>query len=184
MQLLIKFIFACSFLVLPYASAGEKCQPGSIKKTEILNCVAISYSIIDTMLNDRYKGILGKPDFAQKSLLVDSERLWVSYRDSRCKFVYDSIYPGEEAEIESRSCVLSLTYSRLLELIYIESSVRDTTLERFINNFGWREKYNSLVVNQPDFDGGAYFKKNCELVGALFGENESNCIRRMEIQNL
>ncbi|WP_082073196.1 lysozyme inhibitor LprI family protein [Pseudomonas sp. LFM046] len=190
MQLLVKICLALSVIKFGSAFAGEKCQSESTKKEDILKCVAISHAIVDGMLNDRYRAIIGDKGFKYKDLLVEGERLWINYRESRCKYIYDSIYPGAEAEIERGSCVLSLTYSRLLELIYIESSVKEASFERFLGGVKELERdsvkkaYDSLDMTVIDIDGGKYFSKNCELINALYGEDEAACIERMKIQNL
>lgn len=184
MRLLKITIISFFFLAFGHVVAGEKCHSESMKTKDIVSCIQVSQEIIDGMLNDRYKVILGKSDFPYKETLVKGERLWVAYRGSKCRYVYDSISPGMEAEIERESCILSLTYSRLLELIYIESSVKDVSLEKLARRAGWREKYESLDIGVMSSDEEAYFAKNCELVGRLYGEEKNNCLKRMRIQNL
>ncbi|MGF6693683.1 uncharacterized protein YecT (DUF1311 family) [Metapseudomonas resinovorans] len=184
MRLPIKIFILYFLLVFGYVVAEGKCNPESVKAKDIMACIHMSHSIIDGMLNDRYSVILKKENFPYGSTLKEGERLWMAYRDSKCKYIYESIYPGMEAEVERESCLLSLTYSRLLELIYIESSVRDTSLERLLMRTEWRERYDSLDAGTMGVEESAYFMKNCELVGALYGESKENCMKRMWVQNL
>lgn len=177
------FLIFC-FLIPVSVMADDECRSSSIKTNDILTCLHVSLSIIDNMLNDRYDVVLRREGFPYKSALKEVEGLWEIYRDSKCNYIYESIDPGREAVVEKESCMLSVTYARLLELIYIESSVRDTSLERFLAKSEERSKYDLIRVEAMDASESAYFMKNCELVEVLYGEAKESCIKRMWVQNL
>lgn len=188
---LILVIFVVWIMALSNNShSAEKCRSESILTRDILNCISISNEIIDGLLNERYQAILSDRSFGEKDTLVAGERLWIRHRDSRCRDAFDSIYPGEEAEIERENCILSMNYSRVIELIYLASGVRDLSLDRFFAGVGGaeRDQLHSIKRGLADrvvsIDGGKYFEKNCELALKLHEENISSCIERMKMQDL
>lgn len=190
MRLLINSIFLMAFLASSSSFADDKCNRESVARLDILNCIATSQAAIDKVLNENYKRIIGKVN--DKSLLRDGQRLWVGFRDARCKYMYDSISPGEESEMERQSCITLLTYARVLELIYIESGVSDGGFYRKIVSLGLASRfegdgdgfreYINTFVSIPEAD--KYFKSNCRLVGSMYGEAADDCEVRMKIQNI
>lgn len=190
MQMLGVILFFGIMAISNSSFSADKCQSESVVTRDILNCISISNEIIDGLLNERYKAILSDRSFGEKDLLIAGEQLWVRYRDSRCINAFDSIYPGEEAEIERENCILSMNYSRVIELIYLESGVRDLSLDRFFAGVGGTERdqlysiKKGLADRVVSVDGGKYFEKNCELALKLYGENTSSCVERMKMQDL
>lgn len=190
MQLLAIVFFIFGSVFSGRVLSNERCLPSSIATSEILKCINRSYVAVDKLLNDRYKEVLGDENFIYRKQLVDGQRLWVKFRDSRCKHIYYSVYPGEEAGIERDSCVSSMTYFRFLELFYIETGWGGGEIKRISELAIMGDKgrmssvYEAVMSASFGAEGDAYFRENCALVKILYEEDFDSCFFRMKVQNM
>lgn len=170
--------------------ANADCNQNSQITRDILRCANSSYARVDKKLNDQYRGLVADSEFSNKKLLLEGERAWVKYRDSNCNDIYESISPGEEAEIEKVGCLISLTSSRLMELVYLETgAIGDgfysslSIMSRITSKTrGELLAYVESLYQHPE--ESEYYKKNCELTSLVFAEEERLCRVRMKFQSM
>lgn len=170
--------------------ASDDCDRNSVMTKDIFQCANSLYENIDSKLNEQYSNMVARPSAYNRNLLLEGERAWIKYRDSRCEDIYESILPGEEAEIEKTACLISLTSSRLIELIYLETGANG---DGFYNSLSSISRISSKnrdeillyiegIVSRPKETD--YYKKNCELSRALYAEDEKLCLARMKFQSM
>ncbi|WP_223465851.1 lysozyme inhibitor LprI family protein [Pseudomonas sp. GL-RE-26] len=102
------------------ANADSDCDSESTETKEILKCISDSYKRVDRKLNAQYKALVSNHQIQNKKLLLEGQRAWIKFRDSNCSD-YRSSSLGGESKIEEVGCLVSLTSSRLVELIYLET---------------------------------------------------------------
>lgn len=170
--------------------ADTGCNVGSPVTRDILQCANFSYKKIDRKLNEQYRGLVADSGLSNKKLLLESERAWVNFRDNSCNGIYESISPGEEAEIEKVGCRISLTSSRLMELVYLETGAIG---DGFYSSLSIMSRITSktreeILVHVESLyqhpDESEYYKKNCELTWLVFAEEERLCRVRLKFQSM
>jgi uncharacterized protein YecT (DUF1311 family) len=188
MRLLALTVCGLCFSWTSSTFADEGCNKNSVVTKDILECANTSYKKIDKKLNEQYSMLIADPAFINRNILLEGERAWVKYRDVYCTNVYESILPGEEAGVERVACLISLTSSRLVELLYLATGV---TTDGFYNSLSimntaasmTREEvflYIESVDKYPEEI--EYYKKNCELTNVIHAEDERTCRARMKFQ--
>lgn len=190
MRLLGLMAYFLSFFWVPLVVANSDCNSTSPVTREILECATSSYKRVDKKLNQQYGILASDPKFPNKNLLLEGERAWIRYRDSHCNNVYDSVYPGDEAGIEKVGCLITLTSSRLVELVYLETG---TNGDGFYNALSimssvsskTREEILSYIESMDQYPEEAeYYEKNCELTGLIHAEEGKLCRARMKFQGM
>jgi len=78
-------------------------------------CIGAEIAVQDKRLNDNYKEYLKYLTPERKTQLVELQKLWIKYRDMKCKFFYDP-EGGTLAGILGHSCLLDMTAERADEL--------------------------------------------------------------------
>lgn len=66
----MRFFIAFSVIAFERALADEECHSTRMENKEILNCVAVSQTIIDGMMSDSRREVLGRKGFKYKPLRV------------------------------------------------------------------------------------------------------------------
>lgn len=188
---MLTFVF--NLVVTAWASSAlaiDNCDIKSLKTVDILECIKISQTKIDNKLNKQYQLLMNSPIFFHKPLLVDGERAWIDYRNSYCTNVFESVYPGKEAEIERANCIASTTSDRLAELIYIETGVMGGdfygALDLITSIF---PKERKIVISHVEAkvlseEGSRYVRQNCKLTWSVNQEDVSDCSIRMRFKIL
>lgn len=149
-----------------------------------------SYRKIDRQLNRQYSLLINDSDFRYHKLLIDGQRSWIRYRDLKCGEVFNAINPGEEAGIEKIGCLSSLTSSRFLELVYIESGISNDVFYNLLSVLGGGlSKARSELLQYIDnvsgpFEGSEYAKQNCKLTNAAYGEDLKFCEVRIKYKDM
>jgi uncharacterized protein YecT (DUF1311 family) len=83
----------------------------------MLNCISTETKIQDARLNKAYKELMAQLSPSRKKQLLDSQRVWLKFRDANCKFYYDPDGDGGGmASVMSTDCFVSTTASRAKEL--------------------------------------------------------------------
>ncbi|WP_448124646.1 lysozyme inhibitor LprI family protein [Pseudomonas veronii] len=172
------------------AFASGDCDKASTKTRDIFQCVNHLYEKVDKKLNEQYSTMLASHGLSNKNLLREGERAWIKFRDSHCIYIYESALPGEEAGIEKMGCLISLTSSRLVELLYLDTGANG---DSFYNSLSLmssifsknRDEILSYIENvESPPEETEYYKKNCELTGIIYAENERLCRARMKFQSM
>ncbi|MBV7476782.1 lysozyme inhibitor LprI family protein [Pseudomonas sp. PDM31] len=188
MRLLALTFCAISYLWISPAFADGNCNKNSFVTKDILQCADVAYKKIDKKLTEQYSAMVANSEFSHENLLLDSERAWIQYKAVHCENVYVSVSPGEEAEIEKVACLTSLTVSRVMELLYLDTGVNADGFYNALSVMAGassvtREKIFSHIENLTSSPEEArYYRKNCELVGTIHAEEERICQIRMKFQ--
>lgn len=188
MRLLGLMVCCAAMYWASLANADSDCNPNSSLTREILKCATASYKRIDEKLNEQYRILVSSPQFVNKKLLLEGERAWIKYRDFNCSSAYGSFSLGEESEIEKVGCLVSLTSSRLVELIYLEIGTVGDGFYSSLSIIGGissrtREEVLSYIEAydcSPEEVG--YYEKNCELTEVVYAEEKRSCLARMKFQ--
>ena len=171
------------------AYAGSDCNPNSSATAEIVKCINSSYKLVDKKLHDQYRVLVSTHQFLNKKLLLEGERAWVRYKDSNCS-ASRSLFLGNESGVEELGCRISLTASRLVELIYRETGTVGDGFYSSLSVIGGissksREEIFSYIERlEHSSDEVEYYKKNCELTEIVHGEEARSCLVRMKFQNM
>jgi uncharacterized protein YecT (DUF1311 family) len=188
MRLLELTVGVFSVFLVSSTFANGDCNKNSVITKDIFQCADASYKKIDQKLNEQYSMLIANPKFLNRDLLLEGERAWIRYRDVYCANVYESIFPGEEAGIERVACLISLTSSRLVELLYLDTGVIGDGFYSSISVMSrvssmTREEIFSYIESVEKYPEEIdYYKKNCELTSAIHAEVEENCRVRMKFQ--
>lgn len=186
-------LLALTFCVLivfwgsPTFAEGD-CKKNSFITKDILQCVNIAYKKIDKKLNEQYSAMVAEPKFLHRNLLLDGERAWIRYRDVHCENIYDAILPGEEAGIERIACLASLTSSRLVELLYLDTGISgdgfysSLSIMSRVSSMTREEIFSHIENLEKTLEETDYYKKNCELTDAIHAEDKKTCRIRMKFQ--
>jgi uncharacterized protein YecT (DUF1311 family) len=83
--------------------------------TEMVNCIGAEADLQDKRLNAAYKKAMTVLTPARQKELQGVQRLWLQYRDAKCKFAFDPD-GGTMAHVESADCMLTMTAERAQEL--------------------------------------------------------------------
>nr|WP_180207035.1 lysozyme inhibitor LprI family protein [Pseudomonas sp. SbOxS1]NYU07345.1 DUF1311 domain-containing protein [Pseudomonas sp. SbOxS1] len=180
----------CVFSVFWISSsfADGDCDKESSITKDILQCADTAYKKIDKKLNEQYSALGANPKFIHRTLLLDGERAWIKYRDAHCENIYDSILPGEEAGIERILCLASLTSSRLVELLYLDTGINgdgfysSLSIMKKISSMTREEIFSHIDSLEKNPEETDYYNKNCELTDAIHAEDEKICRIRMKFQ--
>lgn len=112
---------------------------------EMLTCSDWHLSQADALLNLSYTDLRGELDEAGKTLLQDSQRAWIAFRDAECARIADSARGGSLAGVLRTSCLQYLTAGRARELL--DSAGAETThLPAF-------ERPDAVSIGDFDCDG-------------------------------
>jgi uncharacterized protein YecT (DUF1311 family) len=128
-----KYLLLSAVTFLPLLAGGalssyaaENCKDTSTQAA-ITECAVQSYERTDAELNRLYKEInkrLKKDKDAQK-LLVNTQRSWIAYRDSECKFSTASVQGGSIYPAIYAQCLEKATVARIKEFeTYLNCSDR------------------------------------------------------------
>jgi uncharacterized protein YecT (DUF1311 family) len=113
---LIKYIFASIILVVPIAGATTSCiTPES--RYEDIGCASAQLEAADKQLNQTYQALLSSQKQDAKPKLVNSQRAWVTFRDSDKAFVLaNSGEGGSLGGLIALNHALNLTIAREKQL--------------------------------------------------------------------
>lgn len=112
-------ITVCSLAFLlcnqAYSQAKVDCSK-AVTQAEINICAQNQYAEADKELNDLYKNVSAKLNAEQKSILVQSQKKWISFRDEYAR-IYELIYNGGSMATSAvLNCKTALTRTRIAEL--------------------------------------------------------------------
>lgn len=182
--------FSVCALFPSFVFASVDCDKASLITRDIFQCANIQYERIDKKLNEQYSTTRDSLGLPNKNFLLEGERAWVKYRDSHCNNIYNSIFPGEEAGIEKIGCLIALTSSRLVELLYLDTgSIGDG----FYNSLSLTSSLSSKTRDQillhierseSTPKESEYYRKNCELTKIIHAEDGRLCRARMKFQSM
>ena len=85
-------------------------------QTEMNVSAAAEYSKADKELNLLYSQLIKTLDPTQKAALIESEKAWLKYRDSHCKFASMGYQGGSMYAMIYNGCLTDLTEKRTIEL--------------------------------------------------------------------
>lgn len=190
MRLLAVATLVSVVLLSSQTLANDECDKASPITRDILQCLNNTHKKANKKLNEQYSTMIANFSQSNKKMLVEGERAWTKYRDSRCNYIYESVLPGEEAEIEKLACLNSLTSSRLVELLYLDTgAIADSFYSSLsvINRISSKSREEILIhiESLEDHPGELeYYKKNCELTAIMHAEDERLCRTRMRFQSM
>lgn len=98
-----------------YGKEYATCMDRATSTASMVECIEKEHESQDARLNQAYKKLLDGLSNERQKELRDVQRLWISYRDANCKFVYDPD-GGTISRLEANMCVLSMTAQRASEL--------------------------------------------------------------------
>lgn len=187
MRLLGRVVYFFCVIWSSFTLAGDFDLNGMVTD-EVSSGVKASYKKIDAKLNEQYKILMRNPEFSYKKLLGDGERAWIKYRDVRCDEVGKSMFAGALAELAKERCLISITSSRVTELVYIETGVNSDGFHRLLPIMSRMASMNrdefiaTINTEGTGAEEGAYIEKNCELTALLHKEDRQMCNARMRFQ--
>lgn len=85
-------------------------------QSEMNETANAKYKKADAELNRVYKQLMAILDKNEKSLLIQSEKDWVKYRDSHCKFEVSQYEGGSIQPLIYSTCLEELTRKRIAEI--------------------------------------------------------------------
>ena len=80
-----------------------------------VDCITDETKRQDRRLNQAYKNLLVSLSQSRKHELLDTQRLWIKFRDANCNFYYDPD-GGSIVRITSANCFMNMTAERAGEL--------------------------------------------------------------------
>jgi uncharacterized protein YecT (DUF1311 family) len=89
---------------------------GSDTTTSMVDCVDREIRAWDAILNADYERLLKTLPAPAVASVRQAQRAWIASRDADCKVPYDIYEGGTMARIDSASCLLNHTGSRVLQL--------------------------------------------------------------------
>lgn len=89
----------------------EKCE--ALQQRQHNACLADEYKIVDKKLNKLYRKLYSS--LADPKLLQKSQKDWLRFRDSYCKFSIGTI-SGSEYSYAVNACFIDLTKKRILDI--------------------------------------------------------------------
>jgi uncharacterized protein YecT (DUF1311 family) len=96
-----------------YSAAYKTCMDKSGGVTaDMLDCGNAEYAKLDAALNAAYREASKELSPEQRSLLRDTQRSWLAYRDSSCSFMTRLGDRGTMASLTDQSCLMSVTAER------------------------------------------------------------------------
>jgi uncharacterized protein YecT (DUF1311 family) len=109
------------------------CEKETSSNPDYKACVARAADTADGQLNEAFKDLQDsiksaakdmevKPD-AQLSMLRDSQRSWIAYRDASCAFEDSLAFGGTATGGISSSCICALSYERINDFDRIRHAV-------------------------------------------------------------
>ncbi|MBH1963086.1 MAG: DUF1311 domain-containing protein [Comamonadaceae bacterium] len=118
---MLKIPAAFALLLLFTASAQastDMCYERAQTQAQLNECSANSLKAADDELNSLYRRMQDRlrSDSQAKALLVDTERKWMSFRDSECAFSAVRSSGGSMHAMQVNDCLTRLTRTRVLEL--------------------------------------------------------------------
>lgn len=188
--------FLCTLLFLSLShtakAAPEFCS--SIKTGDINQCADYLFKKADKALNTRYKEILSILPPIQKDKFIQTQRLWLIYRDSTCEIYKpsndgtysDGSYAGNEAYAEEMNCRTDLTESRTLEIETVqepESNLAYRKAKRYISERYYNrdtQSFESDLIESARADQHwfKYASSNCKLTAEILREDYDSCLAR------
>lgn len=118
-----------AFIMLFSASAAQAsdntCLEKAQNQAQLTECAAVALKAADNDLNALYRRMQDrvKDDSSTKTLLIDAQRKWLSFRDAECNFTAVRSAGGSIHAMDVNSCLADLTRSRVRELqIHLDCS--------------------------------------------------------------
>lgn len=111
--------FALLLLFTASAQAStDMCYERAQSQAQLNECSANALKTADDELNALYRRMQDRlrSDSQTKALLVDTERRWMSFRDSECAFSAVRSSGGSMHAMQVNDCLTRLTRTRVLEL--------------------------------------------------------------------
>lgn len=186
MQLLT---FATAILHISAAGHTTVIDCDQQRIAEILLCNQARYERADEELNRSYRETYSSLTDEQKTALRDVQRAWVSFKESYCNHVHESILPGQEAHIEKAICLWKATDDRTIEISRIGKPYWNDAFLNFVlslQDIGYsRDKVIHDLANRygDDNEGwNRYATMNCEFMSAMTGEDRHVCVARLNAQ--
>jgi len=97
-----------------YSRAYESCMVRAQSADPLMtDCANEETDRQDAALNTAYRTLMGKLTGDAKAALLASERAWVTYRDTECRFEGSQEEGGTAEHVIYSGCVLQLTYRRV-----------------------------------------------------------------------
>jgi uncharacterized protein YecT (DUF1311 family) len=87
-----------------------------LNQHEMNMCAHRDYQVADRRLNAAYRALTGKIDARAKTLLVEAQRAWISFRDKECKYEASENEGGSIYPMMVSGCMARLTNQRTKEL--------------------------------------------------------------------
>ena len=120
------FKYALVSLALTYGSTAysedegltkkySSCMNKAVSTQDMVECIDSEYKTQDARLNNAYKSLQKNLSADRKKQLLESQRLWIKYRDANCGFYYDPD-GGSMARLSANDCMMTSTATRAKEL--------------------------------------------------------------------
>jgi uncharacterized protein YecT (DUF1311 family) len=115
------FIFTLFYFSIAYSADDnlskqyESCMKKANSTQDMLECGDAEYKLQDVRLNKAYKALQQNLNTERKKQLLDTQRLWIKFKESNCNFYFDPD-GGSMAKLNANSCLMSSTAYRAKEL--------------------------------------------------------------------
>lgn len=96
------------------ASAADCANPAN--QAEITECANDAAAKADTALNDAYGQLMNLLGTSEQTLLVDSQKAWIQFRDAECAFRTKSYADGSIYPSLVANCIAELSTERSAQL--------------------------------------------------------------------
>ncbi len=95
--------------------ALTRCLETALATHDQLDCLRAAKAREDARLNRAYRAALARIEAERRPQLREVQRLWIRYRDARCRFFYHR-YSGSSGLLDVEQCLLDETRRRADEL--------------------------------------------------------------------
>ena len=98
-----------------YSSEYNNCMKSTDVRLEMLDCMNSEFDALDIKLNKVYGKVLARSDEFKAEKIKTAQRIWIDFRDAHCE-VWGTMNKGSIRSIDFKSCVMDVTYHRILDL--------------------------------------------------------------------
>lgn len=110
--------FGSMVAVTSAQASDDICFERAQTQAQLNECAAAALKAADDELNKVYRSMQDrlKNDPATKTLLIDAQRKWLSFRDSECSFTAVRSAGGSMHAMEVNGCLTDLARTRVIAL--------------------------------------------------------------------
>jgi uncharacterized protein YecT (DUF1311 family) len=93
----------------------DTCMKKANSTQDMIECGDAEFKLQDARLNKAYKTLQQTLNAERKKQLLDTQRLWIKFKESNCNFYFDPD-GGSMARLNANACLVTSTADRAKEL--------------------------------------------------------------------